>query len=99
MEHSRLRDFQRLVALYHGLPTVIAFVLVGALLAGIILTGSIVIAGSFAVIPVCFLLWRWIRAGKQIDHEGCPHCGERFPNARYWSYPPSKCPRCMQTIR
>ena len=93
-----LDEYRRLVLAYHGLPVVIALVLVGVSLACFFLTGNYLLPSLAAGIPSALLIWRWKRVGRQIDR-GCPKCGGSFPKKMRWTYPPKACPHCGEGLR
>jgi predicted RNA-binding Zn-ribbon protein involved in translation (DUF1610 family) len=100
MEQDRasLEQYRRVVLAYHGIPVVTALVLVGIFLACFFMTGSYLLSGLAAGVPSALLIWRWIRAGRQIDLWGCPKCGGSFPKKLWWTYPPKVCPRCGERL-
>ena len=98
MEQHRVspENYRRTILAYHGLPVVIALVLVGGFIAGFFFTGSLLMSSLAATVPCVFFMWRWVLAGRQIDHWGCPKCGNSLPKKLYWKYPPNVCPRCEE---
>ena len=91
-------DYRRLVSLYHGLPVIAAYALIGVFMAVFVLTANVLVSSIAAAIPSLLLLWRWVGAGRQLDQVGCPKCGNRFPGGMYWKHPPKICPSCLKRL-
>jgi hypothetical protein len=93
------QDYRRFVLAYHGLPVLATLVLVGIFLADIFFTRSYLFSSLAAAVPFAFLMRYWVLAGRQIDRQGCPKCGDLFPKKMYWTYPPKTCPGCGERLR
>jgi len=97
-----MSNLQQTIRLYHALPSLAAIIFFVLCVGLFFLTGSYWIAGAIAGLPAGLLIWRWSLAGRTIDRWAaqwnCPHCGTSFKESMTWSYPPSNCPSCKQTI-
>jgi hypothetical protein len=94
-EHKR-RSFPKTAFRYQSLPFLTILVLVGTFLLLSFSTNNNYFAAFAASVPCCFMLWKWVCAGREVDAWRCANCGQAAKNIKkmMWKYPPDDCPHC-----
>ena len=98
-KQDAINEYRRTVHIYHGLPIVIAAVVIGGFMAAFLLSSNVILSGIIAGIPSVLLMWVWIRAAKKVDQWVCPNCKQSLRKKMTWVYPSKKCPTCGEINR
>jgi len=89
-------SFAAAVSQYRSFPIIAAVLLVAVFLVVSFWTNNNYLAAIAAAVPSSLLMWRWVRAGREVDRWQCSKCGQPVKGAEKmpWTYPPDNCPRC-----